>query len=250
MQSRGRQLIVTNVLFPDRMMIEISKRMAKPHASLYTRVKRWFRRPSNPAGNVYYVRLNTPQGLFYKIGFTTKASLVERMAYGGHGDEKLIDKEIFFTRSNDAWDLEQTLLDHFSKHRAFGKYSKDPAQPLSGRGQSELFSSDILGLDDSLYAPQEITKLEACEHDSKQAAGGCLGILIGLVLIPFTLGISLFFILGGLMDFFAAAQNRTLVEKRDIIYRPRPKHPEEIQAIIDSLSKPEISAKTLEKTVA
>ncbi|WLI13459.1 MULTISPECIES: hypothetical protein [Pseudomonas] len=83
--------------------------MAKLHASLYTRFKRWFRRPSDPAANVNYVRLNSQQGLLYKIGFTTTASLVDRMAYGGHGDQKLIDKEFFFTQLDDAWDVEQTL---------------------------------------------------------------------------------------------------------------------------------------------
>lgn len=222
--------------------------MAKPHASLYTRLKRWFRRPSNPAGNVYYARLNTPQGLFYKIGFTTKASLVDRMAYGGHGDEKLIDKEFFFTQLDDAWDIEQTLLDHLSKHRAFGKYSNNPSQPLSGRGQSELFASDILGLDTALYAPQEVTTLETCEYDSKQAVDGCLGILIGIVLAPFALGFSLFFIFGGLMEFFTATQKRTVAENRKIVSRPRPKHTQEIQALIDSFSEPNTPANALEKT--
>jgi hypothetical protein len=224
--------------------------MTKPHASLYTRVKRWFRRPSNPSGNVYYVRLNTPQGLFYKIGYTTKASLIERMAYGGHGDEKLIDKEFFFTKLDDAWDVEQTLLDHFSKHRAFGKYSKNPSQPLSGRGQSEIFAFDILGLDAALYAPQELTTLEACEYDSKQAANGCLGILIGIVLVPFTLGFSLFFIIGGFMEFFTTTKKRTVAEKREIVHRPKPKHPEKIQALIDSLSEPNTPANALEITEA
>ena len=224
--------------------------MAKPHASLYTRVKRWFRRPNNPSGNVYYVRLKTPQGLLYKIGFTTKASLIDRMAYGGHGDEKLIDKEFFFTKLDDAWDVEQTLLDHFSKHRAFGKYSNNPSQPLSGRGQSELFAFDILGLDAALYAPQELTTLEACEYDSKQAADGCLGILIGIVLAPFTLGFSLLCIFGGFMEFFTATQKRTVAEKREIVCRPRPKHPEEIQALIDSLSELNTPANALEKTEA
>jgi len=212
--------------------------MAKSNTSLYTRIKRWFRRPSNPAGNVYYARLNTPQGLFYKIGFTTKASLVERMAYGGHGDEKFIDKEIFFTHREDAWDVEQTLIDHFTKHRAFGKYSNNPSLPLSGRGQSELFASDILGLDDALYSPQIITKLEASGYDSEKAAGGCLGVLIGIALAPFTLGVSLFFVLGGIVEFFEGAQSRTVVEKREIVIRSRPKHPEEIQALIDSLNRP------------
>lgn len=224
--------------------------MAKPHASLYTRFKRWFRRPSNPAGNVYYARLTTPQGLFYKIGFTTKASLVDRMAYGGHGDEKLIDKEFFFTQLEDAWDVEQTLLDHLSKHRAFGKYSNNPSQPLGGRGQSELFASDILGLDAALYAPQEVTTLEACEYDSNQAADGCLGIFIGIVLAPFTLGFSLFFIFGGLMEFIAATKKRTVAEKKEIVRRPRPKHPEEIQVLIDSLSELNIPASAQEKTEA
>ena len=224
--------------------------MAKPHASLYTRFKRWFRRPNNPAGNVYYARLNTPQGLFYKIGFTTKASLADRMAYGGYGDEKLIDKVFFFTWLDDAWDFEQTLLDHFSKHRAFGKYSNNLSRPLSGRGQSELFLSDVLGLDFALYAPREATTLAGFKYNSKQAADGCLEILIGIVLAPFTLGVSLFLMFFGLIEFFSATQKRTVAEKKEIVRSPRPKHSEEIQALIDSLSKLNISDNGLGKTEA
>lgn len=210
--------------------MEHVKGMKRPPASLYTRLKRWFRRPSNPAGNVYYTRLRTPHGLFYKIGFTTKGSLVERMAYGGYGDEKLIDKEFFFSWREDAWDVEQILLDHFSKHRAFGKYSNNPSQPLSGRGQSELFKTDILGLDSDLYDPKEIY-----EYESRQSADGCLGILLGVALAPFTLGFSLFFILAGLSEL--SKKNRVIVEKTRIVCSPRPEHPAEIQLLIDSLSK-------------
>jgi hypothetical protein len=36
-------------------------------------------------------------------------------------DENLIDHQFFFTFRDDAWDIEQTLLEHFGKHRAFGR---------------------------------------------------------------------------------------------------------------------------------
>ena len=72
------------------------------------------------------------------------------MAFGGYGEEKLIDREFLFAYRKDAWDVEQTLLDYFDKHRAFKKFSNDPTMPLNGRGQTELFDHDILGLDEGL----------------------------------------------------------------------------------------------------
>jgi len=159
-------------------------------------IRRWFRRPINSAGNVYYVKLFTPQGVFYKIGYTTKSNVIERFAFANCGDEKLVNRQFLFAFREDAWDVEQQLLDHFDKHRAFGKYSNDPMGPLAGCGQSELFRHDILGLDNDLYAISDELAKRAAEVESKKAGEGCLMMLIGLALAPFTLGLSLLFLFG------------------------------------------------------
>lgn len=196
---------------------------------MFSKIKRWFRRPKNSAGNVYYVRLRTHQGIFYKLGYTTKSTLVDRLAYGGSGDEKLIDHEIFFTFREDAWDVEQTLLEHFDKQRAFRKYSNDPMMPMAGRGQTELFAYDILGLDADLYR-QDPDMLGAIKEFEEKSNGGCLMIMIGLILTPFTLGWSLFFVLGGASQIFGAASG-------SVVKTPaRPVHPPVIQKLIDDLN--------------
>jgi hypothetical protein len=192
------------------------------------KIKRWFQRPQNPAGHVYYARLVFPQGTYYEVGFTTKPTLVERMAFGGPGEEKLIDREFLFAYRKDAWDVEQTLLDHFGKHRAFKKFSNDPMMPLNGRGQTELFRHDILGLDDDLYRLSDQDRV-ALDKDVAQAGGGCLMVLLGLALVPFTLGLSLLFIAGGTSDVFTYGKGR---------HPPgnRPQHPVKIQQLLDALS--------------
>ena len=91
---------------------------------MFKNLWRWFKRPKNPAGYVYYARLKTNCGLLYKLGYTKKPSLKERLAYGGQGDEKMIDQEFFFTYREDAWDVEQTLLEHFTRQRAFANTAK------------------------------------------------------------------------------------------------------------------------------
>lgn len=194
---------------------------------MFNRVSRWFRRPRDPSGHVYYARLKAPQGTFYKLGYTSKTSLVDRMRFGQLGDEEMIERELLFTFRKDAWDVEQTLLDHFDKHRAFGKFSNDPQMPLAGRGQSELFNHDILGLDSELYRLSD-EDLEAIKMEVSETSEGCLLTLIGLALVPFTFGISLFFIAGGLSGIFGGG---TKVQLRD----KRPKHPPEIKALIDAL---------------
>ena len=199
---------------------------------MFQKIRRWFSRPHNPAGNVYYARLRTPQGVFYKLGFTTKPTLVERMGYDNCGDEKLIDREFFFSFRVDAWDVEQTLLEHFDRHRAFGKFSKDPMKPLCGRGQSELFYNDILGLDHALYQMPDEATMKAIKDEHEQAGEGCLMILIGLVLVPFTLGFSLFFILGGASGVFGYGRGR----QPDLASPKRPVHPPTVQELIDALN--------------
>ena len=197
---------------------------------MFNKIKRWFKRPENPAGHVYYVRLKTPQGTFYKLGYTSKVTLVERMAYGNLGDEKLIDRELFFTFREDAWDVEQTLLEHFDKHRTFGKFSNDPLMPLGGRGQSELFAHDILGLDEVLEKLSDQER-KALQGELGKANDGCLMVLVGLVLAPFTLGFSLLFIAGGVSGFLDSVKGHRPATKR-------PQHPPKIRRLLDELRTP------------
>ncbi len=111
-------------------------------------------RPSNPSGNVYYARLITPLGIFYKLGFTTHDSVQARLAYKGNGDEKLLDHVLCFGYLDDAFDVEFALHSHFAVRAAFSSYCAEPDLPLFGNGQSELYIDDVLGLDDAYTATQ------------------------------------------------------------------------------------------------
>jgi hypothetical protein len=203
---------------------------------IFKKLTKWFRRPSNPSGYVYYARLKTPQGIFYKLGYTSKPTLKDRFAYGGNGDEKLIDRQFIFTFRQNAWDIEQMLLEHFDKHRIFGKFSNDFAMPLAGRGQSELFKRDILGLDDDLYAECEFEKSGVSQTSLNEGGFGCFITLLGIVLAPFTLGFSLFLVAGGLSSIFGSSSDQQQETKHDGIYKPnRPVHTPKIKAVIDSL---------------
>lgn len=200
---------------------------------MFKSISRFFRRPrAGAAGHVYYARLKTTQGTFYKIGFTTKSTLFERMAYGGLGDEKLIDQEFFFSFRDDAWDVEQTLLDHFDEQRAFGKYSNDPAMPLCRRGQSELFGYDVLGLDHDLYKQQDSDAVAATKDELENAKDGCGLVLLACVAAPFTLGLSLFFLYGGVSTIFS------LGEGKKSRWQPgmRPVHSPHVRELVDALS--------------
>jgi hypothetical protein len=103
----------------------------------------------NTPGNLYYVRLKTDFGVFYKVGFTTMQSLEARLAYQGNGHELLIDKIILFTwRANGA--LEEDLIHRFFEPvRTFDAYGSYVDFPLYQNGQYELYTDDVLGLDPS-----------------------------------------------------------------------------------------------------
>lgn len=98
------------------------------------------------AGNIYYVRLKTPVGHLYKLGFTTMSTAHERFAFQGARHEKLIDRVFVFAYSLNAFSIEQTLHGHFESKQAFG--IPEAMMPLAGNGQSEVYVEDILGLDE------------------------------------------------------------------------------------------------------
>lgn len=110
-------------------------------------------RPNNTNGYVYYLRLKTHKGIFYKIGYTSKDSINERFSYGNSENHKLVDKVLMFKYCVHAYDIEQRLHLLFRKYRAFDKNAfmsafKDFSQyPFYKDGQSELYKRDILNLD-------------------------------------------------------------------------------------------------------
>lgn len=101
--------------------------------------------PSSKKGNLYYVRLKTSVGMLYKIGFTAMGSAQERLGFDGSGTELMIDKELMFLPFDNAWDLEQELHKVFKNRAAFCGWHE--GMPLYGKGQSELYSEDVLDLD-------------------------------------------------------------------------------------------------------
>lgn len=114
-------------------------------------------------GNLYYVRLNTPLGKFYKIGFTTMKSVNDRLAFQGTGDEKYIDEVLYFQFRLGAYGLEQSLHAYFSEQAAFGKYSAFVDMPLPRNGQSELYYDDVLKLDKKFTPAQAESSRKAVE---------------------------------------------------------------------------------------
>ena len=72
---------------------------------------------ADPKGNLYYVRLNTEYGIFYKIGFTTFGSVEARMSYGGSTDWQYIDKVLMFKNLPDAFEVEQKLHTYLDKKK-------------------------------------------------------------------------------------------------------------------------------------
>ena len=199
---------------------------------MFKKLLKWFSPPIDPGGNLYYVRLNASGTTFYKIGFTRKSTLMERMSYGDLGDEKLIEKELLFCNRSDAFLVEQRLLNDFRKHLAFKRYSNDPKMPLPGRGQSELFKDDVLGLDDDLYrTPPTGLSAEAKEAIDEQGTG-CFFMFVGLVLAPFTLGISPLLLFMGCSAVFSPAAKASPLKAAT-----RPVHPPALQQLIDELKK-------------
>lgn len=102
-------------------------------------------KPKPSCGHLYYVRLKTDLGIFYKLGFTTLGSVQERFAYQGKGHDALIDEVLLFSYREDAYEVEQLLHEHFRNKATFG--NPEEGMPFFGNGQSELYTEDILNLD-------------------------------------------------------------------------------------------------------
>lgn len=145
-------------------------------------------RPDTPSGNLYYVRLKTPNGIYYKLGFTKRNTVSERLGFQGNSDKDLIDKEFLFVFREDAFNIEQRLHNHFSKDRIFGKFGDYPHAPLYKNGQSELYAVDILALDPAYTEEQRDEAIGAVRKISgKQVARQARTVSIVVPLISFPL---------------------------------------------------------------
>lgn len=150
---------------------------------------------SSKSGNLYYVRLKTPVGIFYKIGFTTLDSVEARMNYGGSDDARYIDKVLMFVNSSEAYDIEQQLHGCLYDKAAFEKYSSNDNFPLSKNGQTELYIEDILDLDTNYTNAQKYETLKKLKEKKIILSGktaeqynfekGSLNILIKILTIIF-----------------------------------------------------------------
>lgn len=160
--------------------------------------------PKTQDGHLYYVRLKTEVGVFYKIGFTTFGSVEERFSFNGTGDERYIDKTLLFLHMKDGYLIEQRLHGHFSTKRAFGKYSSLDFMPLFKNGQSELYAEDVLKLDvdyEEKQAKQTLRQVDIWRAKQKHShpaliyldvygakvVGKLLGTLLGCLLLPMSL---------------------------------------------------------------
>lgn len=123
-------------------------------------------------GYLYYIRLKTQLGTFYKLGFTKSSSVESRFSYGGSGDYELIDKELLFVYLDDAYDVETRLHRHFSNKKSFGTFSSVPDMPLYKSGQGELYYKDVLKIDEN-YSSFRRWKafLKVMQHQGRKEFG-------------------------------------------------------------------------------
>lgn len=112
-------------------------------------------------GYLYYIRIKTEIGYFYKVGFTQFDDVNQRFEFKKNGDEKLIDYIFFTEYFPDAYKKEQFIHSYFQDKKAFPKYSNDQRFPLAGNGQNELYTEDIFELDGDYSTRQS----ETCKNN-------------------------------------------------------------------------------------
>jgi len=94
----------------------------------------------NAAGIVYYLRIDAPHGVFYKIGITN-LTVWERYPYSSDQGRITILREWPYEEGADAAVHEKEVMREYDAFR----YSGPPV--LQGVGVTEVFTCDVLGLD-------------------------------------------------------------------------------------------------------
>lgn len=125
--------------------------------------------PEDKEGNLYYLRLKTPLGPFYKLGFTTMPSVREGFAFQNNGHEQQIDIVLGFVEAKNALSIEKTLHGHFQHKAPF--LMPEKWMPFFGNGQSELYVEDILGMDED-YTPIQASCVHAKVMEARMRCAG------------------------------------------------------------------------------
>lgn len=147
----------------------------------------------NNSGYLYYIKLNTKMGIFYKVGYTTMDSIEKRFTYNNSIDYNLIDEVLLFEHDYNAHSREQKIHRKYRRKKAFSKYSNKTYFPLAKNGQSELYYEDILEKD-SNYSKEkaELTKLNIKAMEiNKNILGYIVMFIAFIVLFPISLGVIL-----------------------------------------------------------
>lgn len=189
--------------------------------------------PSSPAGHLYYVRLKTEFGQFYKLGFTKAGSVAERFSYGGSNYHESIDNEFLFVYLDDAYDVETRLHRHFSTKKSFGMFSAIPDMPLYRNGQGELYYADILKLDPNYTQFKHFcTWWRVTFHGAKKECGsGAIAFVLLLALfVAVSLLIAIVLPLSWVADWLNSDSGKRI--KSSATKQVPPTHPDETSALI------------------
>ncbi len=145
--------------------------------------------PRTRDGYLYYIRLKTQLGTFYKLGFTKSSSVETRFSYDGSDDHKLIDKELLFVYLDNAYDVETKLHRHFSNEKSFGTFSSVPDLPLYKSGQGELYYEDVLKIDNNYSSFRRWkTFFKVMQHQGRKEFGNPLISMLAIAAVTiFTL---------------------------------------------------------------
>lgn len=190
------------------------------------RLKKFFLRPSDTSGYVYYAKFIKAGCFFYVIGLSREKSFKENIIKNEYDES--VDKVFLYKYREDGWDVVQDILHLLKKKTKSAQYCQDSSFQLYGEGQSTHFSYDVLGLDRERY----MLSKEA-EESQKESGFGCLFVLIGLVLIPFTAGISIALVL--IFIGIIAICDHSVRHGKEISEKVPPTLPPKLRSLVNSL---------------
>lgn len=197
-------------------------------------ILRWWYRPEQSSGYVSYLKTIENNKICYELRFfpDDEGGLPELKEYSA--------KPLFITYQEDGWDVEQTLLDHFSRYAARVDRGKRADRYKRRDRCGAMFYKDVLGLDDQLYVEAEKAQKEARLKEEANAKEGCFSLIIAIALAPFTFGLSLLFVFYSGSCLRESAKSKAKKEQHR--GATRPVHPENIQSLLSVLIDNKVSS--------
>ena len=196
---------------------------------MFNKFLRLLRRPRFSAGNVYYAKISRSGKPYYIVGFTQEENIAQCLTSSGISEECTLVDEFFFKFREDAWDVEQDILDYSRKKKRYMYDEGGVFFDARGSRKPKVLLSDVLGLDERLYELSPLAK-----HDQQGSGVGCLLVLVGLLLIPFTAGISIaavLILIGAYLVYeFVSKHGAELENKR------KPQLPSKLESLVLELS--------------